>query len=104
MQILCKGRGILLAQVMGNATDSQIHLTQPPGFLNAFLANYRNTLAISVMTLNKFMGLDKHTARTTARVINYTAVRFDYFRNQLNNASRGVKFTIFFSSGSGVNL
>ena len=57
-----------------------------------------------MMTLDKLMGLDKHTARATAGVINHATVRFYHFRNQLNNASRRVKFTIFLCPRSGIHL
>ena len=56
------------------------------------------------MTVNKFQRLDKHTARTTARIVNYPTVRLYHFSNQLYHAGRSIKLTIFLSTRSGVHL
>ena len=104
VQILREGGGVLLTKVVGDATDSQIHLAQTPSLLYALLPDDRDIFAVSVVAFHEFMGLHKHTTRTAARVIYHTAVRLDHFSNQLNNASRGIEFTVFLGTGGGIYL
>ena len=51
------------------------------------------------MVLDKLDRLDKHAATTAARIIDFSTIRFNHFRNQIHNALGGVKLTAPFAFG-----
>ena len=92
MQILREGGGVLLTKVVGDATDSQIHLAQTPSLLYALLPDDRDIFAVSVVAFHEFMGLHKHTTRTAAGV--YVPTDFDTIEKAFSGvktAEKGIK-------------
>ena len=104
MKIFSKCGSVLFTKIMCNTSNCKIHFTKTPCFSLTFLTNNRNLLTITVMTVNKLHTLNKHTARTTTRVIYHSAVWLNHLSNKFYNTCRSIEFTIFLCSRSRVNL
>ena len=104
VQVISKSRSVRITEVMGNSTNSEVHLTESPSVRIALLTDDRYFLPVAVMTVNEFQRLHEHTARTTAGVIYNAAVRLNHLSYQFNNAGRCIEFTVLLSTRSSVHL
>ncbi len=62
-----------------DSPDREIYLGKAPDSLIAFLPVNRNVVHLSLMSGNELFRLDKHSARTTARVKDPAFLGFKYF-------------------------
>ena len=87
--IECVGKDI--AQVRIQATDGKVHVRHLPSIWVGLLTVDTDLAQVPLVALDKLGTLHKHTARTAARVIDSTLVRFKDFYQRAHNAGRRIE-------------
>ena len=104
MKVIRKCGGVLLSEVMCNAANGEIHFAQPPGIRITFLSNNRNLLPVSLVTIDKFHGLYKHSTTSTAGIVNCPRIRLNHLCDEFYDACRRVEFAVLLCAGGRIDL
>ena len=93
-----------IAQMVGDASDSQVHLRKTIGCRFWFLPIHIDGFRISAVSLYELCSLNKHTSRTTTRVIDSPIKRFNKWGDKLYDRVWRIKFSFLFICVDGKSL
>ena len=82
---------------MTDASQSKVHLCQSIGRSFLLLSIHIDTANIALFSFHQVCALNKHTSRTTARVVKCTIKWFNNCCNKLDNIVRGIELSFLLS-------
>ena len=84
---------IELAEVSFNTTNGKIHLRHLPCGRVGVLTKDGNLIDVAAMIFDELCGLNEHTARAAARVINTSIKRLQYFNKGTHDTRGSIELT-----------
>ena len=91
----------LLAQVVGDTADGEIHLRQFVGGVGVFLPIDRDVLLVAMVRLDEPHALHEHSARTATGVVDFSLVGLNHLRNKVHNGLGRVVLALAFALRDG---
>src|SRR6056297_2658964 len=101
MRVFVEAARAVPCDVSVDAMHSKVHLGQPPCGMVDLLPVDREVQRVAAVVFDELLGLNEHTARSAAGVINAALIGFEHFNKSAHDRTGGKELTPALAFGIG---